>query len=72
MYGFDCISDAPWLFCRAGLIIAVVVDPDADLSGASEDGDVYGPIKKAGKFLETQRTEGMLFVRFITFQCFMV
>ena len=32
---------------------------DVDLSGASEDGDVYGPIKKAGKFLETQRTEGI-------------
>ncbi len=32
---------------------------DVDLSGASADGDVYGPIKTAGKFLETQRTEGI-------------
>eukprot|EP00455_Lapot_gusevi_P043492 TRINITY_DN529_c0_g3_i1.p1 TRINITY_DN529_c0_g3~~TRINITY_DN529_c0_g3_i1.p1 ORF type:complete len:183 (+),score=52.96 TRINITY_DN529_c0_g3_i1:58-606(+) len=33
--------------------------PYQDLSGTSADGDVYGPIKAAGKFLETQRTEGI-------------
>ena len=32
---------------------------DIDLSGASATGDVYSPIKIAGKFLETQRTEGI-------------
>lgn len=32
---------------------------DVDLSGTSSTGDVYSPIKIAGKFLETQRTEGI-------------
>lgn len=42
------------------LIEFVLISPlDVDLSGVSADGDVYGPIKTAGKFLETQRTEGI-------------
>ena len=35
---------------------------DVDLSGASATGDVYSPIKIAGKFMETQRTDGIRYL----------
>jgi choline-phosphate cytidylyltransferase len=58
-------DDAPWVITPAYMeknridFVAHDALPYVDLSGASADGDVYLPIKKAGKFLETQRTEGI-------------
>jgi cytidyltransferase-like protein len=57
--------DAPWVindeFLNKYQIDFVAHDalPYKDSSGASADGDVYGSARKQGKFLETQRTEGI-------------
>lgn len=58
-------EDAPWVITPEYMakhridFVAHDALPYVDLSGLSADGDVYLPIKKAGKFLETQRTEGI-------------
>ena len=57
--------DAPWVITKEYMdkyqidFVAHDALPYKDLSGQTEEGDVYLPIKKAGKFLETQRTEGV-------------
>jgi choline-phosphate cytidylyltransferase len=61
----EVAPDAPWVindeFMTKYRIDFVAHDalPYKDISGASEDGDVYNYIKRQGKFLETQRTEGI-------------
>lgn len=72
MHGFSClycrwvdevIPDAPWVvteeFLDAHDIDYVAHDalPYADATGQTDD--VYGPVKRMGRFRETQRTEGI-------------
>ena len=59
------VEDAPWVvtedFLRRHHIDYVCHDalPYADTSGQASDGDVYSHLKRHGRFLETQRTEGI-------------
>jgi choline-phosphate cytidylyltransferase len=59
----EVIPEGPWIVTPAFLekhnIDFVCHDalPYKDVSGQSEDGDVYSGLKKIGKFLETKRTE---------------
>jgi len=60
------VPDAPWVitedFLRKYDIDFVAHDaiPYSDTTGTAENGgDVYGGVKRLGKFLETQRTEGI-------------
>jgi len=61
----EVIEEGPWVVSDEFMekhkldFIAHDAIPYKDTSGASADGDVYGPIKKKGKFLETQRTDGI-------------
>ena len=61
----EVAPDAPWVITDAFLdkyridFVAHDALPYVDASGVSPDGDVYGPIKKRGMFLETKRTEGI-------------
>jgi len=61
----EVIPDAPWVideeFLNRYQIDFVAHDalPYVDTSGASPDGDCYSLVKRLGKFLETQRTEGI-------------
>lgn len=61
----EVVEDAPWVLDDAFLerhkIDFVCHDalPYVDNSGQSSSGDVYEHLKKQGKFLETQRTEGI-------------
>jgi hypothetical protein len=59
----EVITDAPWVI-TAEFLDAHDIDyaahdalPYADATGQNED--VYGPVKKLGRFKETQRTEGV-------------
>ncbi|KAG5184398.1 choline-phosphate cytidylyltransferase B [Tribonema minus] len=59
------VKDAPWVvtdeFLRAHSIDFVCHDalPYIDASGVSDNGDVYAHLKRAGRFVETRRTEGI-------------
>lgn len=61
----EVVPDAPWVvtedFLRRHHIDYVCHDalPYADTSGQASDGDVYSHLKRSGRFLETQRTEGI-------------
>ena len=61
----EVVPNAPWVISEAFLkehnidFVAHDALPYTDASGASADGDVYSAIKKAGKFLETKRTDGI-------------
>lgn len=61
----EVVEDAPWVvteeFLRRHRIDYVCHDalPYADTSGQASDGDVYSHLKKHGRFLETQRTDGI-------------
>lgn len=61
----EVVEDAPWVvtedFLRRHHIDYVCHDalPYADTSGQASDGDVYSHLKRHGRFLETQRTEGI-------------
>ena len=64
----EVIEDCPWIvdpeFLEKHKIDYVAHD---DLPyGAAESDDVYAPIKEAGKFLPTQRTEGVSTTGIIT------
>ncbi|KAK0742840.1 hypothetical protein B0T18DRAFT_391740 [Schizothecium vesticola] len=64
----EVIEDCPWIvtpeFLEAHQIDYVAHD---DIPyGADEGDDIYGPIKEAGKFLVTQRTEGVSTTGIIT------
>lgn len=64
----EVIEDCPWIvdneFLEKHQIDYVAHD---DLPyGAAEGDDIYAPIKKAGKFLVTQRTEGVSTTGIIT------
>lgn len=64
----EVIEDCPWVvtldFVKNNNIDYVAHD---DLPyGADEGDDIYAPIKKAGKFLVTQRTEGVSTTGIIT------
>lgn len=61
----EVIEDAPWV-AHKDFLVEHNIDyvchdalPYADTSGEAEDGDVYLHLKRMGKFLETQRTEGI-------------
>ena len=59
----EVVRDAPWVvtpaFLDAHAIDYVAHDalPYADASGATDD--VYGVVKRLGRFMETKRTEGV-------------
>lgn len=60
------VPEAPWVITAEFLekykidFVAHDAVPYTDTSGASDDGgDVYALVKRMGKFLETQRTEGI-------------
>jgi len=61
----EVVEDAPWVvndeFLAKHNIDYVCHDalPYADTSGQADDGDVYSHLKRNGKFLETQRTDGI-------------
>jgi choline-phosphate cytidylyltransferase len=61
----EVVEDAPWVvtddFLQRHNIDYVCHDalPYADTSGQACDGDVYSHLKRKGKFLETQRTDGI-------------
>ena len=64
----EVIEDCPWIvtpeFLEAHQIDYVAHD---DIPyGADEGDDIYAPIKEAGKFLVTQRTEGVSTTGIIT------
>ena len=61
----DAVIPAPWVPTPAFLdahgldVLAHDALPYADLSGAAAGGDCYEAIKSAGRFLPTQRTDGV-------------
>ncbi|CAM9137418.1 unnamed protein product [Scytosiphon promiscuus] len=61
----EVVEDAPWVvdeaFVAAHQIDFVCHDalPYGDASGQSSSGDVYAHLKRSGRFVETQRTEGI-------------
>nr|OQO26672.1 hypothetical protein B0A51_07672 [Rachicladosporium sp. CCFEE 5018] len=64
----EVVEDCPWII-TVGFLDKHQIDYVAhdDLPyGASEGDDIYGPIKEAGKFLVTQRTEGVSTTGIIT------
>lgn len=64
----EVIEDCPWVVSPAFLDehkIDYVAHDDLPY-GAAEGDDIYAPIKEAGKFLVTQRTEGVSTTGIIT------
>lgn len=66
----EVIEDCPWIIADAPEFIEQhkidYVAHDDIPYGADEGDDIYAPIKKAGKFLVTQRTEGVSTTGIIT------
>ncbi|KAJ9642543.1 choline-phosphate cytidylyltransferase [Coniosporium tulheliwenetii] len=66
----EVIEDCPWIIADAPEFIEKhkidYVAHDDIPYGAGEGDDIYAPIKKAGKFLVTQRTEGVSTTGIIT------
>jgi choline-phosphate cytidylyltransferase len=66
----EVVEDCPWIISDApGFMDKYAIDYVAhdDIPyGADEGDDIYAPIKKAGKFLVTQRTEGVSTTGIIT------
>jgi len=66
----EVIEDCPWIIADAPEFIEMhkidYVAHDDIPYGAEEGDDIYAPIKKAGKFLVTQRTEGVSTTGIIT------
>jgi choline-phosphate cytidylyltransferase len=66
----EVVEDCPWIISDApGFMERHAIDYVAhdDIPyGADEGEDIYAPIKKAGKFLVTQRTEGVSTTGIIT------
>lgn len=64
----EVIEDCPWIVTREFLEehrLDYVAHDDLPY-GAAEGDDIYQPIKEAGKFLVTQRTEGVSTTGLIT------